>query len=134
MAASKYDFSIEQGSSFKLSLTYKDKNKTPIDISNWCARLLWVTNNNITQIFTTENNDASLYSFTIDGFNGNITLLIPAHITNDFNFNTAKYDLELRSDDDLYAGGGKQTTRILYGTITITKRFSQSNTLLSCNL
>lgn len=133
MAASKYDFSIEQGSSFKLSLTYKDKNNTIIDISNWCARLLCVTNNNTTQIFTTENNDPSLYSFTIDGSNGNITLLIPANVTNNFNFNTAKYDLELQSDDDLYSGGGKQITRILYGIITITKRFSQSNTLLSCN-
>lgn len=133
MAASKYDFSIEQGSSFKLSLTYKDKNNTIIDISNWCARLLFVTNNNTTQIFTTENNDPSLYSFTIDGSNGNITLLIPANVTNNFNFNTAKYDLELQSDDDLYSGGGKQITRILYGIITITKRFSQSNTLLSCN-
>lgn len=133
MAASRHDFNIEQGSSFKLSLTYKDKNQEVINITNWCARLLWVTNNNVTQIFTTENQDPSLYSFTIDGANGNITLLIPANITNDFNFNMAKYDLELYSDDDLYVGGGKQTTRILYGTVSIVKRFSQSNTLLSCN-
>ena len=30
MAATKYDFSIEQGTSFILSLTYKDKDKTLI--------------------------------------------------------------------------------------------------------
>ena len=55
MAASKYDFSIEQGSSFKLSLVYKDDNNNPIDLTNWCARLIWKTNTNITQTFSTEN-------------------------------------------------------------------------------
>lgn len=38
MAASKYDFSIEQGTSFRLAITYKDKDKNPIDITNYCAR------------------------------------------------------------------------------------------------
>lgn len=133
MAASKYDFSIEQGSSFRLSLIYKDKNSEIVDITNWCARLIWTTNNNVTQIFTTENNDPSLYSFDIDGPNGKITLLLPASITNGFNFSTAKYDLELRSDDDLYAGGGKQTTRILYGMVSILPRFSRASGLLECN-
>lgn len=132
MAASKYDFSIEQGSSFKLSLIYKDSDKNIIDITNWCARLTWRTNNGGTQIFTTENTDTSLYSFIIDGINGKITLLLPSNITNSFNFLTAKYDLELQSPDDLYAGGGKYTTRLLYGTINLIKRFSQSGQSLDC--
>jgi hypothetical protein len=58
--------------------------------------------------------------------------MIPANTTNSFSFNTAKYDLELRADDDLYNGGGKYVSRLLYGTVTITKRFSQSSTLLEC--
>ena len=41
MAAGKYDFSIEQGSSFKIDFIYKDQNKTPVDLTNWCARLSW---------------------------------------------------------------------------------------------
>jgi hypothetical protein len=40
MAATKYNFSIEQGTSFRLSLTYKDKDKNPINITNYCARLI----------------------------------------------------------------------------------------------
>ena len=44
MAASKYDFAIEQGSSFKLSIIYKDANGIAIDLTNYCARLVWKTN------------------------------------------------------------------------------------------
>lgn len=134
MAASKYDFSIEQGSSFKLSLVYKDDNNNPIDLTNWCARLTWKTNTNSTQTFSTENIDYSVYKFMMEANIGKITLLIPATTTNSFSFNTAKYDLELQSDDDLYVGGGKSIIRLLYGTVTIVKRFSQSNTLLDCDI
>jgi hypothetical protein len=132
MAASKYDFKIEQGSSFKFSLIYKDANNNPVDLTNWCARLIWKTNNGLTQVFSTENLDFSIYKFTIDEPNGKLTFLLPSSTTNDFNFTTAKYDLELSSPDDIYLGGGKYTTRILYGTILIIKRFSQSNNTLEC--
>lgn len=132
MAASKYDFSIEQGSSFRLSIVYKDSNGSPIDLTNWCARLTWNTNTNVLQTFTTENVDYSVYKFTIEPAIGKLTLLIPASTSNGFTFNTAKYDLELQSDDDLYVGGGKSVIRILYGTILLVKRFSKSTELLDC--
>jgi hypothetical protein len=132
MAANLYNFNIEQGSSFRLAIVYKDKDSNIVDISNWCARLIWKTDAGSTQVFTTENQDTSLYSFSIDGPNGKITLLLPATTTNNFNFVSAKYDLELSSDDDLYVGGGKNTTRILYGTVTMVKRFSQHGTTLEC--
>ena len=133
MAASKYDFSIEQGSSFKLSLVYKDDSGNPIDLTNWCARLTWKTNTNLTQTFSTENIDYSVYKFSIEPLIGKITLMIPASTTNSFTFNAAKYDLELQSDDNLYIGGGKYIIRLIYGTINIVKRFSQSSSLLECD-
>lgn len=132
MAASKYDFTIEQGSSFKLSLAYKDDSGNPVDLTNWCARLTWKTNTNITQTFSTENIDYNVYKFTLEPLLGKLNLLIPASTTNSLNFNNAKYDLELQSDDDLYSGGGKYIIRLLYGTVSIVKRFSQSNSLLDC--
>ena len=67
MAATKYDFSIEQGTSFRLAITYKDSSKNPIDITDYCARLVWVTNTGQTQVFSTENTDFSLYKFTVGG-------------------------------------------------------------------
>jgi hypothetical protein len=132
MAASKYDFSIEQGTSFKLSLIYKDSERNPINLTNWCARLVWKTNTNTTQVFSSENTDHSVYKFDVDNIAGKLTLMFPAHTTNNFNFTTAKYDLELKSPDDLYNGGGKYTTRILFGTVNIVKRFSQNNSNLEC--
>lgn len=134
MSASKYDFAIEQGTSFKMSLIYKDQNGIPINLTNWCARIVWKTNTGSTQIFSSDNLDHSVYKFSIDDVNGKLTIMFPSSTTNSFGFNTAKYDLELQSPDDLYAGGGKYTIRILFGTINIVKRFSQSNSALDCTL
>ena len=134
MSATKYDFNIEQGSSFRLSLVYKDANGNPIDITNWCARLIWITNNNIQQTFISTNLDYTIYKFTIEGAAGKLTLLIPPSTTNGLSFETAKYDLELQSDDDIYTGGGKNIIRLIYGTITVLKRYSKFNNILECNL
>lgn len=132
MSAGKYDFSIEQGSSFTLSLVYKDANGNPIDLTGWCARLIWKNNTGGIETFSTETVNPA-YRFDIDEPNGKLILQFPASVTNDFNFTTAKYDLELQSDDDLYVSGGKYTTRILYGTITLIKRYSQTTTVLECD-
>ena len=133
MAASKYDFAIEQGTSFKISLIYKDADGNPVNLTNWCARLIWKTNTNATQVFSSDSTDYGVYKFIIDPIVGKLTLMIPAATTNSFAFNSAKYDLELQSPDDLYGGGGKYTTRLLFGTVSIVKRFSQSTSQLECN-
>jgi hypothetical protein len=134
MPASKYDFTIEQGTSFKLSLVYKDSQGNAMDLTNWCARLIWTNSDGITQTFITTNTDFSIYKFTIEPNNGRLVLMIPPETTNTFNFNRAKYDLELQSDDDFYSGGGKDIIRLLYGTITISQRYSDSDELLECDL
>jgi hypothetical protein len=130
MPASKYDFTIEQGSSFRLSLIYKDGN--PIDLTNWCARLIWTTNVNASQTFISTNNDYSVYKFTIEPLLGKLTLLVPPDTTNGFTFNTARYDLELQSDEDFYNGGGKDIVRLLHGTVTLNKRYSKVASSLDC--
>lgn len=132
MPATQYDFNIEQGSSFKISLVYKDKDKNIVDLTGWCARLIMKTNSNSTLVFDTANLDYSVYKFSIDGSNGKITLLIPAETTNNWNFKKARYDLELQSPDEIYSGGGKYTTRLIYGNINILKRFSLSPSNMSC--
>lgn len=134
MPASKYDFTIEQGTSFKLSLVYKDSQGNPMDLTNWCARLVWTTTNNITQSFISTNTDYGLYKFVIEPNNGRLVLMIPPETTNSFTFIRARYDLELQSDDEFYSGGGKDLIRLLYGTITVSQRFSKSDDLLECSL
>jgi len=132
MAATKYDFSIEQGTSFRLSLIYKDDSGNPIDLTNWCARLIWKTDKNINQSFITTNTDFDIYKFTIEPLLGKLTLLIPPETTNSLNFVRARYDLELQSDDNLYSGGGKNVIRLIYGNITLVKRYSNTDALLEC--
>ena len=135
MAASLYDFNIEQGSSFKLTLIYKDANNNPVDIRNWCARITWTTNIGDTTTFTTENSDSSLYKFEIvNDDSGTIIWEIPADKTNLYTFKNAKYDFELQSATDIYTGGGKFTSRILYGTATILSRYSKSSSSLECQV
>lgn len=131
MAAAEYNFTIEQGSSFTISFTYKDSTNTVVNISNWCARIIMTTSDNQTITYSS-GTTSSDYKMTLDGPNGQITLLLPALTTNNFTFKTAKYDLELESDDVLYSGGGNYTNRILYGTITIIKRSSHNSTVLEC--
>lgn len=134
MSAGKYDFSIEQGTSFNMTVIYKDSNGNPVDITGWCARLIWKTSSNNVEIFSTENMDYSQYKFEIIGTEGKLDLKFPASKTNSFNFTNAKYDLELQSDDDYYTDGGKYTVRILYGSISIIKRYSKSTDLLECQI
>lgn len=133
MAAGKYDSSIEQGSSYKLSLTYKDDEDNIVPLTGYCARLVWKTNTGSTQSFYTTDAPNSDYKFYIDEPNGKITFLLSANFTNNFQFSSAKYDLELKSPDDHYSGGGKYTIRLLYGTLAITKRFSQTSDQMSCS-
>lgn len=132
MAAKQYNFNIEHGSSFRLALIYKDNNNNLIDLTGYCARLTMRTGINEFKTFSTLNTNYSEYKFTIDGPQGLISLLLPATTTNDFTCSTAKYDLELQSPNDLYDGGGKYTIRILYGTISFIRRFSQLTTMLDC--
>lgn len=134
MSASKYDFSIEQGSSFKMAMVYKNNDGNIIDLSGWCARIVWTTNLNQVQVFSTQNTDYSVYKFVLDGSEGKMTLLFPSSTTNNFNFSSARYDLELQSPDTLYSNGGNYTIRLIYGTISISKRYSKNNTELDCGL
>lgn len=132
MSAQQYDFPIEQGSSFELAITYADNNGNPIDLTGWCARIVVSRDDNIIDTFVTTNIDLSLYKFSIDPLNGKLFLQIPASVTNTYTYGVGKYDLELESDDEIYAGGGKDIRRLLYGDITLIKRHSETQNLLDC--
>jgi hypothetical protein len=132
MAASRYDFSIEKGSTFSLVLKYKDQNGDPIDLTDWCARLTMTTSENNIITYSTDNVDLAVYNFTINDPIGTIAWLLPATTTETFTFSLARYDLELESPDEIYPSGGKNICRILYGTIDIIERYSETNTTMDC--
>lgn len=130
MAVAHYDFHIEQGSSFRLSLIYKDDNGNPVDITGWSARLKWLTDKGLKQVFTTDNYDHSVYKFVLGGDDGRLTLLIPSSTTDRFNFSNAVYDLELESNSEYYEHGGKYKIRLLYGNVNLIKQKTKSQPLL----
>ena len=113
-------------------MIYKDADDNVIDLTDWCARLTWTTQSGKVQTFSSTSVDHSIYKFEIVPSQGKLNLMIPAETTNMFTFDFAKYDLELQSDTDLYAGGGKNTIRILYGVISLLKRNSGSYDHLDC--
>lgn len=132
MPAAKYDFSIERGASYSLAIVYKDFSGNPLDLTGWCARLTWKTNEKIVQSFYTDNEDLENYKFVVVPNEGKLLLQFPASTTNGFDFLSAKYDIELKSPTNIYAEGGKEVDRIVSGLITIVPRFSQTTEVIAC--
>ena len=128
MPATRYDFSIEQGSSYQIVFVYKDEDKKPIDLEGWCARLSWTTDKGMTQKFSSDNIDDLSYDMKINENPGEIKILLPADTTDSFDFITAKYDLDLQSNVDFTTAGDKYVIRIIYGEITLILRNSDTTT------
>lgn len=121
MAAANYNFSIEKGTSFVISFQYQDSNEVPLDLTNWCARIKWIDNNNNTTIWYT-NSITDDYSFTLEPTIGRIVMKIPASKTALIDWVSARYDLDLQEPTYLYSTNledNKKVYRILEGTISI---------------
>lgn len=135
MAAASYSFNIEKGTAFVISFDYKDDNNIAINLTNWCARLRWIEDqpeNPIIRTFVTDTRNAN-HQFTIDPLLGRITLKIPASVTLNYNFGSARYDFELQEPNDLYSGGGKKVFRILEGSINLISRNVPDTDAFQCD-
>lgn len=108
MLAGRYDITVEQGSTFNLTLTYKDQRGYVIDLTGYSARMQMrsaVTSNTVAMELTTANG-----RIAIDPLLGKITLQIAAADTATLS-GTGVYDLELVN--------GAIVQRILEGSYTI---------------
>lgn len=122
MAAGSYNFVIEQGASYGISIQYANASGVPIDLSQFShARMQWQTDTEASLFFTTNNTNSGLYLFEFGSplSSGIINLKIPASITGGYTFTSAEYDLELVSNNDFYNGGGPEVIRLLQGNVTI---------------
>lgn len=121
MAAANYNFSIEKGTSFVISFQYLDSNNTPINLTNWCARLRWIDNVGTIVTYYTNNVNED-YSFTLDPMSGKILFQLPAIKTAAITWTSARYDLDLQEPVDLYSStleDNKKVFRILEGSISV---------------
>lgn len=110
MPAGTYDITCDQGATFSRVITWKNSNGTPIDLTNYTARMQVRANYPATTTvlnLTTENG-----GITLGGAAGTITLAATATATAAISADQYVYDLELIT--------GAQVTRVVEGTFTVT--------------
>jgi len=115
MTAGVYHFSMEQGSTFSRSITYKNSSGDAIDLSGYTARMQ--LRKNIEDAaplieLTTENG-----RIAITGSTGTIVLTISAADTASLNPVEGVYDLELVS--------GSTIEKLIAGTFTIKREVTR---------
>ena len=122
MAAGKYSMLIEQGATLDLSLLYKDSTNTPIDLTDYSARMKirsgYADDNPTTYFSLTDNLDPDGTGITLGEADGTIGIFISADKTAAQSFDTAYYDLELESPLGI-------VTRLLEGTVKLSKEVTR---------
>jgi len=109
MAAGTYNFTIEQGVTFTLSLTYTDPSDTPIDLTGYTARMMIkeaASKGGAIIDATTENG-----KITLGGVEGTVDVVIAASETANLPAKDCVYDIELVS--------GASVARLIQGTISV---------------
>lgn len=106
--ADKYDFTLDQGSTWNLSVTYKDSAGNPINLTGYAAALQFRETASSTTAALTLTSGSGI---TITGALGKLDITATATQTAALAANKYQYDLEISS--------GGVVTRILQGICTI---------------
>ena len=116
MSAGKWNFTIEQGATFVRSLNWTQKDKTPIDITGYTAKMQIrkaPSDSNVLLELSTANN-----RITIDGLNGGVELFITATDTGAINWVGGVFSLELTSPTGT-------VTRLLEGAVSVSPEITR---------
>lgn len=132
MAAGKYSFTIEQGTTTNFEIQYQDSNGAAIDLTGYNARmqiksdfggntiLSMSSSLNLGEAYAKSPSSSFLSmsgsNFTTAIDQGKIGIYIGHQVTDDFTFSDAKYDIEI---DD-----GTDKTRILQGDIRLSREIT----------
>ncbi len=123
MAAGRYSITIEQGSTFELNVTYKDSTGTPINLTNYSARMqIRATHDaNVVLASLTTSLDSDGTGITITAASGALYMRLSAASSSNLSFNQAVYDLEIYSG----SGNTEYVTRILEGRVKLSKQVTR---------
>ena len=132
MAAGRYSFIIDQGSTVDFRIEYRDSNNNPVDLTNYESRMQIRPSKESSTIICTLSSSVSadgtgLYmtpysaSTQLPSTSGSIGIVISAASSSAFSFSEAYYDLEILS-------GSAPTTvvnRILEGKIKLSREVTR---------
>ena len=125
MASGKYSFVIEQGSTLDFEIAYKDSTGTPIDLTNYQAKMQIrpSVESDIVYITLSSSLDADGTGLNLSGSagttpptSGSIGVYISANSSSQLDFGEAVYDLEIATLETY-----PKVTRILEGKIQLSK-------------
>lgn len=122
MAAAIYNFDIEQGSDFEITFVYNDENGLPVDLSNKCVVLQMEPSDGSACYRFSSSANATINS---DGWhlntnnNGEVLFKVLSSLTNQYDFDTAIYDLDLLIFNE---NSINSSIRLATGSISIVKR------------
>lgn len=126
MAAGRYSFIIEQGSTLDFEIQYKDSNNAPINLTGYSGRMQIRSTidspNVIITLSSSIDPDGTGLNFsgsngTTPPSSGSIGIYISAASSSAFTFPTAVYDLEIVS--------GSRVTRILEGNVSLSREVTR---------
>jgi len=128
MAAGKYSFTVEQGSTFERQLTYQDSNGVPIDLTGYSARMQIRPSPGSPTLYLTLSSSlrpdgTGLNMNGLTGVNpttsGTIGIVISAATSSLLTFDEAAYDLEIYS--------ASYASRIIEGRVKLSKEVTINN-------
>ena len=132
MAAGRYSFIIDQGSTVDFRIEYRDSSNNPVDLTNYQSRMQIRPSKESSTIICTLSSSISIdgtglnmtpfsASTQLPKTSGSIGIVISAASSSAFNFSEAYYDLEILS-------GSAPTTfvnRILEGKIKLSREVTR---------
>jgi hypothetical protein len=125
LAAGKYSFTIEQGSTVDFVIIYKDSNGVPVDLSTYNSKMqirLTYGSVPIVTLSSSLNADGTGLNMS-NAASGAIEIYIASCTSSMLNFDTAIYDLDIISG----SGDCPVVTRILEGKVKLSKEVTVIN-------
>ena len=114
MSAGKYDINIDQGATWSITLTIKQANRLPLNLTGYTGEGM---------IKKTLDDPTPIASFIVSfpsPLEGKVSLLIPADVTSTMDFVWGVYDFKITSPEP-----ASQVTRVLQGKVLLNKEVSR---------
>lgn len=119
MPAGTYNFTIEQGAKFSRDITWKNANRSPVNITGYTFRMMARHKYDDPEPIISLSTDEPPGGITIvDGINGRFRISLSEAQTTALNFVEAIYDLEAVPPAD-------QAIRLLEGKIALSKEVTR---------